>query len=486
MGGGSEGAEIAVEAIPDCPYLLSGVVNTKKVLFRVKTSAPPEEEFGDSKNEEEDEDETRCNRAPLNLCLVLDRSGSMERNNKLEFAKLAVISVLKALRNEDIVHLVVYDDTALVVFENATGEAKNSVIPLVNKINVGGQTCLSGGIEKGVQVLTKHQRPGYSQRMFVLSDGLVNKGIKDKEALASLVQTFHERDSIKFDSFGIGEDFDEDIMKAIADRGGSGFFYLQESEDIEPLVMKALQSVLSIVAQDARLIIQQTSGCVLTKIYGQDPASLRQEVKLGDLQSDNLRTLLCEFTVNPRDDINKTIEEHLRFEIIYNSVVPHPKGIVDVHSIEGCIRFKLTKDENDMTVDPRVSVFLAIQKSAEADLQVMAALQKRAVAEAIEIQERQIALLRANVERDDSKMVAMLLGIAEQSLQKMQQEGASKTTVKLAHHFFHMKSFHSSRAYVKVWANKQQDQQRQRQLELQQLQPPQQQQPNPKKQKVSY
>jgi len=111
MGGGNfDEAVISVEAFADTHYVLNGVVNTKKVLFHVKTS----------KASDVDADALTRQRVPLNLCLVLDRSESMKDSKKLDFSKEAIISVIQSLQEDDVVHLVVYSDYATVLFENVT------------------------------------------------------------------------------------------------------------------------------------------------------------------------------------------------------------------------------------------------------------------------------------------------------------------------------------------------------------------------------
>jgi len=222
MGGGSD-VTVSVVPVPDSPYVLEGIVNKKQVMFKVETSAPRGLEESELKGLE-----SLKTRAPLNLCLVLDRSGSMESKDKLTFAKKAVISVMNLLQKDDIVHLVTYEDAVDVVFENITAPMREAMIPKVQAIRTAGCTNLSGGIEMGAKILDKHHRAGYSRRLFLFSDGLANRGIQGKEGINTLVKSLHEKYSIKFDSFGIGDDYDSDVMRGIADNGGSEFFYLEK------------------------------------------------------------------------------------------------------------------------------------------------------------------------------------------------------------------------------------------------------------------
>ncbi|CAF1181441.1 unnamed protein product [Adineta ricciae] len=118
-------ASVSLRCIPDNPYAIIGVTNNKRARFEIETK--PNEDNAQSKE-----------RNPLNLVLVLDRSGSMASSNKLTFAKQAVISVLNALNDDDIVHLVAYDTTVRNVFENASAVSRQNLYSIVEGITTGG------------------------------------------------------------------------------------------------------------------------------------------------------------------------------------------------------------------------------------------------------------------------------------------------------------------------------------------------------------
>eukprot|EP01102_Stenamoeba_stenopodia_P015376 TRINITY_DN522_c0_g1_i1.p1 TRINITY_DN522_c0_g1~~TRINITY_DN522_c0_g1_i1.p1 ORF type:complete len:450 (+),score=104.18 TRINITY_DN522_c0_g1_i1:99-1448(+) len=444
MGGGSE-VTISVVPVPDSPYVLNGIVNKKQVMFRVETSAPKDTAGLEGL-------ESLKTRPPLNLCLVLDRSGSMESKDKLTFAKKAMVSVMNLLQKDDIVHLVTYEDDVDVVFENVSGPMREAMIPKVHAIQTGGCTFLSGGIETGAKVLEKHHKAGYSRRLFLFSDGLANKGVQGKEGINTLVKSLHEKYSIKFDSFGIGDDYDSDIMRGIADNGGSEFYYLEKSEEIETMVLRALENVLSTVGSDARLILRGKNGCVVTKISGQDDKELSKGAILGDLHSDNVRKVLCHVDVTPSSTASATSDgsvEYLTYELIYYTTDLSPHGAKEAtESIKGAISFKHTDDETLLKTDLQVMVFSVIQEAGEADLKVMEAVQRGNITEAITIQEGQLSQLKSNLHLDDeTEMVSLLVKLGELSLEKLKTQGASKAMEKEYHRNHYMKG-KASKKYI--------------------------------------
>ena len=236
----------------------------------------------------------------------------MESNSKLVFAKKAVISVLSLLHDDDIVHLVAYDADVSIIFENAPASSRQHLYSLVDTIETAGSTNMSGGIDVGAALLDKYIHDGFQRRMFVFSDGQANVGLRSRAELTNLVAQ-HNGNGIITDSFGIGADFDSEIMKGIADAGGSRFYFLASSEMIELLVPKALVCVFGVCASRARLVVRGKNGTVVTRIWGHD--NIVVGASLGDLHSENIRSVLCEFTTSGTE--NKEVEV-LTFELHYN------------------------------------------------------------------------------------------------------------------------------------------------------------------------
>jgi Ca-activated chloride channel homolog len=119
-------------------------------------------------------------RTPLNISIVIDKSGSMSGKNKLDFVKKAVEYIIDDLNYDDYVSIVTYDDNVTTVYASSKVEDKERLKEEVKKIMSGGFTNLSGGMNQGFEQVEKTFKRGYVNRVMLLSDGLANRGITDR------------------------------------------------------------------------------------------------------------------------------------------------------------------------------------------------------------------------------------------------------------------------------------------------------------------
>ena len=418
---------IKIRCIPDNPYAVIGVLNSKRVRLEIETKR-------DAHDVEVDK------RIPLNLVLVLDRSGSMASNNKLEFAKQAVVNVLNLLHDDDIVHLVAYDDKIWTVFENARASTRQALYSIVRGIHSGNTTNISGGIETGVHLLEKYPYPGYSKRMLVLSDGLANVGLKTKEEIMKVVTEYREQGVI-IDSFGVGADFDEKVMKGIAEAGCGQFFFLETAEVIESLITKALQSVFKVCGAHAQLIVRGRNNAIVTKIWGHENAALG--ASLGDLHVDNMRALLCDFTVSG------TVSPGAEVEVLDYQLKYHRPGDTEGEPLVtgDTLSIFFVDDETLIrTIDPRVRTLHAVQVAAEMDDRLAALMEEHKRDDALKVIAEQITLLKEVQHLDDDRgMIAMLIRMAESMEKRLKENVVSeKTAAKYYGHHGHLKKCYDS------------------------------------------
>jgi Ca-activated chloride channel family protein len=229
----------------------------------------------------------RRERAPVNIALVLDRSGSMG-GTKILLAREAAERALQMLRPTDRFSLVVYDDRIDMLVEStpATSEAVRNAQRRLHEIGARGSTNLGDGWLRGCEQVAAHTTADAISRTLILTDGLANVGIVDPDELSKHAAGLKER-GVSTSTFGVGADFDERLLQAMADNGGGHFYYIERPEQILDLLTSELGDTLDVVARDAALDFSLPAGVqaeVLNAVRTTRSASgLRCE--LGDLVS---------------------------------------------------------------------------------------------------------------------------------------------------------------------------------------------------------
>eukprot|EP01098_Paradermamoeba_levis_P009689 TRINITY_DN404_c0_g3_i4.p1 TRINITY_DN404_c0_g3~~TRINITY_DN404_c0_g3_i4.p1 ORF type:complete len:477 (-),score=149.89 TRINITY_DN404_c0_g3_i4:210-1436(-) len=385
------------------------------VLFNIKTSTKPHTE--------------EAVRPPLSVALVLDRSGSMS-GEKFIFAKQAVQKVIDNLEAEDLVHLVVYDNTVDVIFENLSPSMKEVIASKLAAVQPRGSTNLSGGLQEGARLLETHKKTGYNSRIFLFSDGLANAGITDKPELYRVVQQIYREKEIKIDSFGIGSDFDEPLMRNIAEYGAGEFFFIANAQTIPDLVSKALKGLLHMVGSETTLKIRGKNGCCLKAIHGHH--DLVAGASLGDLHEGNLRRVLCQVEISPKGD--EPTQQILTFELSYRAPDAEA-GKKEI--VSGSLVVNFTEDETKVaneTKHKEVVAYSGVQRAAEMDTEIEKLVKAGSKTEALKVQKQQIELLKSIVDLDESGMAKSLLVLAVEGEKKLSTQGAS---AEMAKHYAH-------------------------------------------------
>ena len=241
----------------------------------------------------------RTDRAPMNVSLVLDRSGSMS-GAPLAFSKRACQYVTDQMGQGDTLSLVAFDDEVTTIFQPQNVTHKDLMKNQIESIQTGGSTNLSGGMLQGIQYVMQGKREGSINRVILLSDGHANEGITDQAKLQSIVKEFHGIGA-GVTTMGVGDGFDEELMEGIADSGGGNFYFIEKPEDIPGIFSKELEGLLAIVAQNVHLTIRPSTHTEITHIYGYKADEIVNglHLNLGDVFDQEVKSILIELRLHP-------------------------------------------------------------------------------------------------------------------------------------------------------------------------------------------
>jgi len=228
--------------------------------------------------------ETPTPRAPLNVSLVLDRSGSMH-GEKLDTAKRVALAVLDDLGPLDRFSVVTFDDAVHVLVPSTTAQNAAHARTLIRGIEVGGSTALFPAWVEGSTQVAAHLAPGVLSRVLLLSDGQANAGLTDPAAIRRHVARLAER-GVSTSTFGMGDDYDEELLEGMANAGDGHAYYVERAQDLSALFAAELRGLAAQYGRTVSLGVEPNPD---TGIRLHDTLNDFEQNALGRAQLPNLQ-----------------------------------------------------------------------------------------------------------------------------------------------------------------------------------------------------
>ena len=208
-------------------------------------------------------------RAPMNVAIVIDRSGSMQ-GEKLARAREAAHGLVARLSGVDRVALIQYDDSAQVLVPATAADdvGKSRLYAAIDSISDGGSTNLHDGLVLGRDQVLGGLAPGRVNRVILLSDGQANVGVTDTASLARVASDASEK-GVRISTIGLGVDYNEDLMEALGREGRGQYYYVRDASGLETVFAGELRALQSTVATAAELRLEPAcDGTRVLDVYG--------------------------------------------------------------------------------------------------------------------------------------------------------------------------------------------------------------------------
>ncbi len=230
---------------------------------------------------------------PLNLAFVLDHSGSMDENNKLGQLKEAVKLVLALLDPQDRISIIVFSDRDKVIVPSTTiGETNLAEIrSKIDAIKVEGGTTMSRGMRSGLAELKKAPADTqYSNRMILLTDGQTwGDTVGGDEPVCKSVAQEAAQEGVAITALGLGTDWNEALLDAIAEAGGGQSDFIAQPDQIDKFFQRTVQEMKEATIANAVLTLRLGGGVEARTLYQMTP--MIKKLKLENIQNDNVLTV---------------------------------------------------------------------------------------------------------------------------------------------------------------------------------------------------
>jgi Ca-activated chloride channel family protein len=306
-------------------------------------------------------------RTPMNISIVIDRSGSMGEKNKLEYVKKAVDYLIDEANTDDYISVVTYDDYIDVLQKSQVIRDKYELREKIHALQPGGFTNLSEGMFEGYDQVNRSYMRGYVNKVFLLSDGLANRGITDRYKLAQIVKEKNRKDGITISTFGVGNEFNENLITDIADYGKGNYYYIKNSSDIPEIFATELKGMRNLVGQGTKMKVRfPGDNLKVSKVFGYPYEVEGDQVVIDfkDVFSGQKKSVLIKF------DIVKKIDKRLEFEneLTYEDVTSDFRLVTEsnINSIERTSNAERYNSSKNETVIQNISMFEANEMMEEA------------------------------------------------------------------------------------------------------------------------
>lgn len=358
-------------------------------------------------------------RTALNVCLVIDRSGSME-GAPLMAVKEACRQFIDLLTPNDFLSIVVFDTTVDTLMNPQPVTDREAIKRGLDQIQAGNTTNLYGAVQMGAALAQERGSAGRATRILVLTDGDPTEGVKDYGALVELAGQVKAQ-GVGATFLGFGPDYNEELLAGMAKRAGGNYVYIAQASQVTDVFRSELSKLLSVAATNLKLELKASRWVRLREAAGFKVDSDARDVTLDLADLERGATLRqgfdLEFTNHPLG--------HYRVMGGALSYDDTRSGVRRTVPVDFTIEFSGDMTRANAPVDPRVESAMQISAASRVVERTIMGLKTQAITLAGAMQDLQKtqALLVSQGKVAEAQEVTL----AMQAIQKGDVGGAEKT-----------------------------------------------------------
>ena len=195
-------------------------------------------------------------RRPMNLTLVIDVSGSMGYDNRMELVKRSLRLLVDQLNYRDRIGLVTYGSAARVVLEPVSGDRKKVIKRAIDGLYPGGSTFAEAGINLGYDMADRMFVEGHNNCLVLCSDGVANVGNTSADDIMRRIKKFTKR-GITLSAFGVGMgNYNDVLLEQLAVEGNGKYAYINDIDEARKLFVENFVGNFQVLARDVKIQVE--------------------------------------------------------------------------------------------------------------------------------------------------------------------------------------------------------------------------------------
>ncbi len=254
------------------------------------------------------------------LTFVIDVSGSMDMDNRLELVKRSLEMLVEQLHRNDTVSIVVYGSEARVVLEPTTGSDSDRILDAIYSLRPEGSTNAEAGLRLGYGMAMEAFKSDGINRVILCSDGVANVGQTEADAILEEIHRHVER-GVTLTTIGFGMDnYNDTLMEQLADNGNGFYAYVDDKDEARKLFIDEITGTLQTIALDAKVQVEFNTDVVMRyRLVGYENRAVADdqfrdnEVDAGEIGAGHSVTALYEVKLYP-DAQGKVATVYMRWE----------------------------------------------------------------------------------------------------------------------------------------------------------------------------
>ncbi|MBK7827638.1 VWA domain-containing protein [Nannocystis sp.] len=253
-------------------------------------------------------------RRNANLTFVVDRSGSMSDEGRMDYLKRGMTKMTSQLKTGDLVNVVLFDHEECTPIENfVVGRDKPEILQkAIDKMKPRGSTDVHLGLSKGYALADSSYQPTYNNRVVLVTDALANTGDTDPRTM-SMISKYYDSRKIRLSGVGVGREFNDALLDKLTERGKGAYVFLGSEAEVDAVFGARFISLLETTAMDVHFQLHLPPSLRMNVFYGEESSVVKEDVQAIHYFANTSQLFLSDLMarggkLRPQDQIMLTIE----------------------------------------------------------------------------------------------------------------------------------------------------------------------------------